>query len=126
MAHPSHTTVPDLAVPARCGRVAAPAGFHGSRVLAGLDVLSGRYGHAGRCIALAGIAALAALIRRHTGMALGAVLSLVAVVGLVGLAWVVFALRALVAAGDLLFLDDDIRCGRLWPSGRRFWRRDTL
>ena len=46
-------------------------------------------------IALVGIAALAALIRRHTGMALGAALSLVAVVGLVGLVWVVFALVAL-------------------------------
>ena len=35
-------------------------------------------------IALVGIAALAALIRRHTGMALGAALSLVALVGLAG------------------------------------------
>jgi hypothetical protein len=39
-------------------------------------------------------AILAALIRRHTGMALGAALSLVAVIGLVGLVWVVFALLA--------------------------------
>jgi hypothetical protein len=46
-------------------------------------------------IALTGIAALAALIRRHTGMALAAALTLVAVVGLVGLVWVVFALVAL-------------------------------
>ncbi len=52
-------------------------------------------------IALVGTAALAAVIRRHTGMALGAALSLVAVVGLVGLVWVVFALvaLALVAGG---------------------------
>ena len=40
-------------------------------------------------------AALAALIRRHKGMALGAALTLVAVVGLAGLVWVVFALLAL-------------------------------
>ena len=46
-------------------------------------------------IALVGIAALAALIRRHTGIALGAALSLVALVGLAGLVWVVFALLAL-------------------------------
>jgi hypothetical protein len=52
-------------------------------------------------IALAGIAALAALIRRHTGMALGAALTFVALVGLAGLGWVVIALvaLALVAGG---------------------------
>ena len=52
-------------------------------------------GPPGAIIALVGIASLAALIRRHMGMALGAALSLVAVVGLVGLVWVVFALVAL-------------------------------
>ena len=51
-------------------------------------------GPPGAVIALTGIAALAALIRRHTGMALGAALSLVALVGLAGLVWVVFALLA--------------------------------
>jgi hypothetical protein len=40
-------------------------------------------------IVLVGSAALAALIRRHTGMALGAALSLVAAVALVGLVRVV-------------------------------------
>ena len=85
-AAPSRTTLPDLALPARRCRAAAPAGVLGSGVLAGLDVLPGCYGNAGRIIALAGIAALAALIRRHTGMALGAALTLVALVGLAGLA----------------------------------------
>ena len=47
------------------------------------------------------MAALAALIRRHTGMEVGLALCLVAVVGLIGLVWVVFALLAvaLVASG---------------------------
>ena len=57
----------------------------------------------GAVIALTGIAAaLAALIRRHTGMTLGAALSLVALVGLAGLVWVVFAWLAvaLVAGCD--------------------------
>ena len=46
-------------------------------------------------IALAGIAALAAFIRRHTGgMEIGLALCLVAVVGLVAVVWVVFALLA--------------------------------
>jgi hypothetical protein len=45
-------------------------------------------------IALVGIAALAALIRRHTGMEVGLALCLIAVVGLIGLVWVVFALLA--------------------------------
>ena len=45
-------------------------------------------------IALAGIAALAALIRRHTGMEVGLALCLIAVVGLVAVVWVVFALLA--------------------------------
>ena len=58
-------------------------------------MLPGFRGNAGRSLALAGIAALAALIRRHKGMALGAALTLVAVVGLAGLVWVVFALLAL-------------------------------
>jgi hypothetical protein len=49
----------------------------------------GVIGPPGAVIALTGIAALAALIRRHTG--LGAALSLVALAGLV---WVVFALLA--------------------------------
>ena len=46
-------------------------------------------------LALTGIAALAALIRRHTGMDLGPALTLVALVGLAGLGWVVIALVAL-------------------------------
>ena len=47
------------------------------------------------------LAALAALIRRHMGIGFGAALSLVAVVGFVVLAWVVFAVvaSALVAGG---------------------------
>jgi hypothetical protein len=45
-------------------------------------------------IALAGIAAVAAFIRRHTGMQVGMALCVVAVVGLVGVVWVVFALLA--------------------------------
>ena len=45
-------------------------------------------------IALVGIAALAALIRRHTGMEVGLALCLIAVVGLVAVVWVVFALLA--------------------------------
>jgi len=52
-------------------------------------------GTPGAVIALVGIAALAALIRRHSGMALGGALSLIAMVGLVVLVWVVFALVAL-------------------------------
>ena len=42
------------------------------------------------------------MIRRHTGMTLGAALSLVALVGLAGLVWVVFARLAvaLVAGCD--------------------------
>ena len=71
-----------------------PTGVHGGGVLAGLDVLPGRFRTAGRVIALVGIAAPAAFIRRHTGMALGAALSLVALVGLAGLVWVAFALLA--------------------------------
>lgn len=66
------------------GRVASSR----SAALAGLDVLLEL---TGAVIALAGIAALAALMRRHTGMAIGAALSLVALVGLAGLVWVVFA-----------------------------------
>ena len=54
----------------------------------------GVMGPPGAVIALAAIAALAAIIRRHTGMALGAALSLVALLGLAGLVWVVFALLA--------------------------------
>jgi hypothetical protein len=52
-------------------------------------------------IALLGIAALAAVIRRHTHMEIGMALCLIAVVGLVGVVWVVFALLAvtLVAGG---------------------------
>src|ERR1700722_7246257 len=52
----------------------------------------GVMGTLGALMALAGIAALAALIRRHTGMALGAALTFVALVGLAGLGWVVIAL----------------------------------
>ena len=53
-------------------------------------------------IALAGIAASAALIRRHTGMEVCLALCLIALVGLVAVVWVVFALLAvaLVAGGD--------------------------
>ena len=54
----------------------------------------GVMGPPGAVIALTGIAALAVIIRRHTGLALGAALSLVALVGLAGLVWVVFALLA--------------------------------
>ena len=46
-------------------------------------------------MALVGIAALAALIRQHSGMALGGALYLISMVGLVVLVWVVFALVAL-------------------------------
>ena len=55
----------------------------------------------GAVIALVGIAALAALIRRHTGMEVGMALPLIAMVGLVVLVWVVFAFvaLALVAGG---------------------------
>ena len=48
-------------------------------------------GPPGVVIALTGIAAVVALIRRHTGMALGVALSRVALVGLAGLVWAVFA-----------------------------------
>ena len=52
-----------------------PAEVRGSGVLAGLDVLRGRYGTTGGAvIALTGIAAVVALIRRNTGMTLGAAL----------------------------------------------------
>ena len=51
-------------------------------------------GPPGAVIALAGIASLAAFIRRHTGMQIGMALCLIAVVGLVGVVWVVFALLA--------------------------------
>ena len=44
-------------------------------------------GPPGVVIALTGIAAVAAPIRRHTGMALGVALSRVALVGLAGLVW---------------------------------------
>src|ERR1700733_13384270 len=54
----------------------------------------GVMGPPGAVIALAGIAALAALIRRHTGMEVGSALCLIAVVGLVAVVWVVFALLA--------------------------------
>jgi nitrate reductase NapE component len=61
----------------------------------------GVIGPPGAVIALAGITALAALIRRHTGMEVGLALCLIAVVGLVAVVWVVFALLAvaLVAGG---------------------------
>ena len=61
----------------------------------------GVMGPPGAVIALAGIAALAALIRRHTGMEIGMALCLIAAVGLIGVVWVVFALLAvaLVAGG---------------------------
>ena len=51
-------------------------------------------GPPGAVIALVGIAALAALIRRHTGMEIGMALCLIAVVGFIGVVWVVFALLA--------------------------------
>src|ERR1700733_1255145 len=61
----------------------------------------GAMGPPGAVIALVGIAALAALIPRHTGMEIGMALCLIAVVGLFGVVWVVFALLAvaLVAGG---------------------------
>ena len=55
----------------------------------------GAMGTPGAVITLAGIAALAALIRRHTGIEVGMALCLIAVVGLVVLVWVVFALVVL-------------------------------
>ena len=61
---------------------------------------TGRHGPAGAIIALAGIAAVAAFMRRHTGMEVGLALCLIAVVELVGVVWVVFALVAVaVVAG---------------------------
>ena len=48
LARQSRTTLPDLALPARRCRATAPAGVLGSGVLAGLDVLPGCYGNAGR------------------------------------------------------------------------------
>jgi hypothetical protein len=56
--------------------------------------LQGVMGPPDAIIALVGIATLAALIRRHRGMALGAAYRLVALVGLAGLGSVVFALLA--------------------------------
>ena len=52
-------------------------------------------------IVLVGIAALAALIRRHTGIEVCLALCLIALVGLVAVVWVIFALLAvaLVAGG---------------------------
>ena len=55
----------------------------------------GAMGTPGGVIALTGIAALAVLIRRHTGVEVGMALCLIAVVGLVVLVWVVFAFVAL-------------------------------
>jgi len=78
MAHPG-TTLPALAVHACRARATALAAIHGSGRVAGLDVPSG-------------IAALAALIRRRTGMEVGMALWLIAVVGLIVLVWVVFVL----------------------------------
>jgi hypothetical protein len=63
----------------------------------------GVMGPPGTIIALAGIATLAALIRRHTGMQIGMALCLIAVVGLVGLVWIVFALLAVaLVAGSVM------------------------
>jgi hypothetical protein len=61
----------------------------------------GVMGRPSAVIALAGIAALAAPIRRHTGMEVCLALCLIALVGLVAVVWVVFALLAvaLVAGG---------------------------
>ena len=63
----------------------------------------GVIGPPGAIIALTGIAALAGLIRRHTGMEIGMALCLIAVVGFIGVVWVVFALLAvaLVAGCDV-------------------------
>jgi hypothetical protein len=63
--------------------------------------LQGAMGTPGAIIALVGIAALAALIRRHTGKALGGALSLIAIVGLVVLVWVVFALVVVALAAGV-------------------------
>jgi hypothetical protein len=54
-------------------------------------------------LALAGIAALAAPIRRHTGMEVGMALCLIAVVGLIGLVWVVFALLAVALVAGVMW-----------------------
>ena len=62
--------------------------------MTGSAFLSDLLGTPGAVIALTGIAALAALIRRHTGMALGPALALFALVGQAGLGWVVIALVA--------------------------------
>jgi hypothetical protein len=56
----------------------------------------GVMGPSGAIISLVGIAASAALIRRHTDMEIGMALCLIAVVGLIGVVWVVFALLAVV------------------------------
>ena len=60
----------------------------------------GVMGTPGAVITLVGIAALAALIRRHSGIEVGRALCFIAIVGLVVLVWVVFAFVALaVVAG---------------------------
>ncbi len=65
-------------------------------LLAGLDVLPGRYGNAGRlCHRADRHSSRCSANTAATGMALWAALTLVAVVGLVGLVWVVFALVVL-------------------------------
>jgi hypothetical protein len=62
--------------------------------------LRGVMGTPGAVIALAGIAAMAVLIRRHTGLEVGLALCLISAVGLIVVAWVVLALVALaVVAG---------------------------
>jgi cobalamin biosynthesis Mg chelatase CobN len=65
-------------------------------LLAGLDVLPGRYGNAGRlCHRADRHSSRCSANTAATGMALWAALTVVAVVGLVGLVWVVFALVVL-------------------------------
>jgi hypothetical protein len=61
----------------------------------GWKSFEGVMGTLGAVIALAGVAALAALIRRHTGLEVGLALCLIAVVGLIAVVWVAVALVAL-------------------------------
>jgi hypothetical protein len=118
MATPSHSTT-TAALP--LGTPASPLAprFHVWRFLLALGALPpllafmaaasllawtcfrGVMGPPSAVIVLAGIAALAALIRGHTGIEVCLALWLIALVGLVAVVWVIFALLAvaLVAGG---------------------------
>ena len=94
--HAPHPTprFPNMVLPARRCRDTALLAFMAAASWLAWMCFQGVFGPPGVSIALVGIAAPAAFIRRHTGMALGAALSLVALVGLAGLVWVAFALLA--------------------------------